>query len=63
MSKDFEAEPVLAFDQRKPGKRRAYTTEQKRLVLEEARQPGNSLWDAPRSVDTFAMRPAALRVT
>jgi transposase len=43
MSKDFEAEPVLAFDQRKPGKRRAYTTEQKRLVLEEARQPGNSL--------------------
>jgi transposase len=43
MLKDFEAEPVLAFDQRKPGKRRAYTTEQKRLVLEEARQPGNSL--------------------
>ncbi len=39
---------MLAFDQRTPGKRRAYTMEQKRLLLEEARQPGNSLLAAAR---------------
>jgi hypothetical protein len=32
-----EGEVVLAFEPRKPGRRRSYTAEQKRLLLEEAR--------------------------
>jgi transposase len=43
MRKEFDAGPVLAFEQPKFGKRRAFTTEQMRLILEDARQPGNSL--------------------
>ena len=43
MSNTFEAEPVLAFGPRKPGTRRRYTAEQKKLILEEARRPGQSI--------------------
>jgi transposase len=40
---EAEAEVVLAFDPRKPGKRRSYTAEQKRLLLAESEQPGQSI--------------------
>ncbi len=40
---EAEAEVVLAFEPRKPGTRRRYTPEQKRLLLEEAQQPGSSI--------------------
>jgi len=40
---EAEAEVVLAFEPRKPGTRRRYTPEQKRLLLQEAAQPGNSM--------------------
>jgi transposase len=43
MSNTFEAEPVLAFGPRKPGTRRRYTTEQKKMILDEARRPGQSI--------------------
>ena len=43
MTKTFEAEPTLAFEPRKPGKRRSYTAEQKRMILEEADRPRNSI--------------------
>lgn len=40
---EAEAEVVLAFEPRKPGTRRRYTLEQKRILLDEAQQPGNSI--------------------
>jgi transposase len=43
MTKTFEAEPVLAFEPRKPGTRRRYTAEQKRMILDEAQRPGGSI--------------------
>jgi len=43
MSNTFEAEPVLAFGPRKPGTRRRYTAEQKKMILDEARRPGQSI--------------------
>lgn len=45
MSKRVEAmaEPIIAFEPRKPGTRRSYTAEQKRLILEEAAKPGHSI--------------------
>lgn len=45
MSKIVEAvaEPVFAFEPRKPGTRRSYTAEQKRMILDEAAKPGNSI--------------------
>jgi transposase len=45
---EAEAEVVLAFEPRKPGTRRQYTAEQKRLLLEEARQPGSSISSVAR---------------
>ncbi len=57
MSKIVEAtaEPVLAFEQRKPGTRRSYTAEQKRIVLEEAAKPGNSISGVARQ---FGISPS-----
>jgi transposase len=43
MTKTFEAEPVLAFEPRKPGTRRSYTAEQKQLILQETERPGASI--------------------
>lgn len=43
MSNTYEAEPVLAFEPRKPGTRRRYTAEQKRVILQEAQRPGASI--------------------
>jgi transposase len=43
MSNTFEAEPVLAFEPRTPGTRRRYTAEQKKMILEEAHRPGQSI--------------------
>jgi transposase len=40
---EAEGEVVLAFEPRKPGTRRRYTLEQKRMLLEEAQQPGSSI--------------------
>lgn len=53
MSKTFEAEPVLAFERRKPGTRRRYTAEQKRMILEEAARPGNSISGVARQFGIF----------
>jgi transposase len=41
-------EEVLAFEPRKPGSRRRYTAEQKRLLLEEAKLPGSSISSVAR---------------
>jgi transposase len=43
MSNTHEAEPVLAFGPRKPGTRRRYTAEQKKMIIEEAHRPGQSI--------------------
>ena len=43
MSSTHEAEPILAFEPAKPGKRRSYTAEQKKLLLAEATRPGQSI--------------------
>lgn len=57
MSKTVEAaaEPVLAFEPKKPGKRRSYTAEQKRMILEEAARPGNSISGVARQ---FGVSPS-----
>lgn len=48
MTKTFEAEPILAFDPPRPGKRRVFTAEQKRLLLEETERPGESMSSVAR---------------
>lgn len=55
MSNTYEAEPVLAFDPPKPGKRRSYTAEQKRMILEEAHRPGQSISGVARR---FGLSPS-----
>ena len=40
---EAEAEVVLAFEPPKPGRRRRYTPEQKRILIEEAALPGSSI--------------------
>lgn len=57
MSKIVEAtaEPVIAFEPRKPGTRRSYTSEQKRMILEEAARPGNSISGVARQ---FGIAPS-----
>jgi transposase len=39
----LEGEVVFGFGAAKAGKRRSFTAEQKRLLLEEAKQPGHSM--------------------
>lgn len=48
MTKILEAEPILAFDPPRPGRRRVFTAEQKRLLLEEAERPGESMSSVAR---------------
>ena len=55
MTKTIEAEPTLAFEPRKPGKRRSYTAEQKRMILEEADRPGSSISAVARQ---FGLAPS-----
>ena len=55
MSNTFEAEPVLAFGPRKPGTRRRYTSEQKKMILDEARRPGQSISGVARR---FGLSPS-----
>jgi transposase len=43
MTKAVETEAVQGVEARKPGRRRAYTAEQKRVLLEEAARPGSSV--------------------
>ena len=55
MSNTFEAEPVLAFGPRKPGTRRRYTSEQKKMILNEAQRPGQSISGVARR---FGLSPS-----
>ena len=43
MTKVLETDGVHGMEARKPGRRRTYTAEQKRVLLEEAARPGGSV--------------------
>lgn len=57
MTKTVVGEVVLGLDPPKPGKRRAFTAEQKRMLLEEAARPGGSISAVARQ---FGIAPSLL---
>lgn len=57
MTKMGETEVVFAFEPPRPGRRRVFTAEQKRLLLEEAQQAGNSMSGVARR---YGLAPSLL---
>jgi transposase len=49
--------PVIVFDPPRPGSRRRFTAEQKKILLEEATRPGNSISGTARR---YGLQPSLL---
>ena len=57
MTSTYAAEPILAFEPARAGKRRRFTMEQKKLLLQEAERPGSSISAVARH---YALAPSLL---